>query len=65
MVKIVREQIFSIKGALFVEVPTILQKNVSKVSESKNKKLVRLVIQTTDVRNVHLVNVLDADLKII
>ena len=37
----------------------------SKISESKSKNLVRLVIRTTDVRNARLTTVLDADLKII
>ena len=38
--------------------------NVSKGPERKRKKLVRLVIQTTDKRNVRLGNVLDVYLKI-
>ena len=61
--KIVIEKIFSIQSALFVEVLIIMQKNISKGSERKRRKLVRLVNQTTDVRNVCLVNVLDADMK--
>ena len=65
VVKIVREKNLSIKMAIFVEVPTILQENVSKISERKSKKLVRLVILTTGVWNARLVNVLDAELKII
>ena len=65
VVKIAREQILSIQSALFVEVPTILQKNASKQSERKMKNLVRLVIRKTDVRNIRLGNVFDADLKII
>ena len=47
-----------------MDVPTILQKNVTKILERKYKKLLQLVIQTTDVRNVRLGNVLDVDLKI-
>ena len=39
--------------------------NVSKGSERKSKKHVRLVIWKTDVWNASIVNVLDADLKII
>ena len=41
-----------------------MQQNVSKGSDRKSKKLVRLVIQTTDERNGHLENVLDVDIKI-
>ena len=52
------------KSAIFVDVPTILQKCISKGSERKIKKLVRLVIQITDIRNVHLGNILDVDLNI-
>ena len=63
--KILREQILSRQSALFVEVPTILQKNVSKGSESKSKNLVQLVIWTTDKQNARLVKALHADLKII
>ena len=36
----------------------------SKGSERKRKHLVRMVIRTTDERNVHLRNILDVDLKI-
>ena len=64
MVEIVREQIFSRQSALFVEVLIILQKNISKGSERKRQNIVRLVIRTTDVRNVHLGNILDVNLKI-
>ena len=63
--KILREQILFRQSALFVEVPTILQKNVSKGSERKGKILVRLVIWKTYVWNVRLRNDLDAYLKII
>ena len=57
-----REKMF-IKSALFVEVLITLQKNVSKGSEGKNKKPVRLVIWTTDKQSGLLENVLDVDLK--
>ena len=48
----------------FVEVLITLQKNVSKGSDRKMKKLVRLVLLTIDERNVHLEKKLDVDLKI-
>ena len=38
--------------------------NVSKVSDRKRKKVVLLVIKTTDKRNGHLGNVLDVNLNI-
>ena len=38
---------------------------MSKGSEGKRKNIVRLVIQTTDVRNARLANFLDVDLNII
>ena len=40
MVKIVREKIFSIQSALFVEVPTILQKNFKRIRKEKEKSRV-------------------------
>ena len=46
--KIAREKIFSQQSAIFVGVTTILQNNVSKVSERRRKQLVRLVIWTTE-----------------
>ena len=52
------------KSELFVEVLITPQKNVSKGSYRKMKKLVRLVLWTKDERNLHLRNVLDVDLKI-
>ena len=64
VVKIVREKLLSRKSALFVEVPTILQKNVWKVSERKSKKLVRMVFRTKNVQKARLVNVLDTYLNI-
>ena len=63
LVEIVKEKKPFIHSELFVEVLITLQKNVSKVSERKSKKLMRLVIRTTDKRNVRLGNVLDVDLK--
>ena len=41
-----------------------LRENVSKVSDRKRKKIIRLVIWTTDEQNVRLGKVLDVDLKI-
>ena len=41
-----------------------LQKNISKGLDRKRKKLVLLVLQTTDKQNVHLEKNLDVDLKI-
>ena len=38
--------------------------NVSKISERKRKKLVRLVIQKTNVHNARLANILDVDMNI-
>ena len=52
------------KSAPFVEVLITLQKNVSKGLDRKKKKLVRMVLQTTDEWNGHLENILDEDLKI-
>ena len=52
------------QGAIFVEIPTILQETVSKGSEMKSTNLVRMVILTKNVRNECLENSLDADLKI-
>ena len=62
--EIAREQTLFRQSAPFMEVLITLQKNVSKVLDRKSKKLVRLVIRTTDKRNGNLENVLDADLKI-
>ena len=63
--KIGRQQILFRQSVLFLEVPNILNKNVSKGSEKKREKLVRLVIRVIDVRNVRLTNFLDAYLNII
>ena len=52
------------QSAFFVKVLIIMQKNNSKGSDSKRKKLVRLLIRTTDELNGRLGNVLDVDLKI-
>ena len=59
-----REQTLFIQTAPFVEVIITLQKNVSKGLDRKRKKLVRLVLRTTDEQNGHLENVFDVDLKI-
>ena len=64
MIEIVREQTLFRQSALFVEVIITLQKNVSKRSGSKSKKLVRIVLMTVDEQNRHLKNALDVDLKI-
>ena len=64
MEEIPKEETLFRQSDSFVEVIITLQKCFSKGSESKRKKLVRLVIRTTDVRNACLRNVLDADLKI-
>ena len=60
----VKEQTLFTKSAHFVEVLITLQKNISKGSESKSKKLVRMVIWTTDKQNVRLGKNLDVDLNI-
>ena len=62
--EIVREQVLSRQSARFMEVLVYLQKNNIKGSERKMKKLVRLVIWTTDKRNARLINVLDMYLNI-
>ena len=62
--KIGRQQILFRQSVLFLEVPNILNKNVSKGSEKKRENIVRLMIRTTDERNVRLVNILDVDMKI-
>ena len=59
-----KDKILFRQNALFVEVLTTLQKNVSKGSDRKKKKLVQLVIRKTDKRNGYLRNVLDVNLKI-
>ena len=64
VVKIVIEKILSIQSALLAEVPTLLQKQISKYSERRRKKLVRMKIQKTDRHNQHSANVSYADLKI-
>ena len=60
----VREQTMFIQNVPFVEVLITLQNCFSKGLDSRRKKLMRLVLQTTDKRNGHLENVLDVDLKI-
>ena len=59
-----REQTLYIQSALFVEVLITLQKNVTKISDTKRKNLVQLVLRTIDERNRHLEKHLDVDLKI-
>ena len=63
VVEIVREKMFSRQSALSMKVPTITQKNVSKVSERKKKNLVRLMIRTIDVQNVRVISFLDMDMN--
>ena len=64
MVEILKEQTLFRKSALFVEVPITLQKNISKGSDRKRKKLVHMVFRTTDKRKGRHGNVLDVDMKI-
>ena len=52
-----------IQSAPFVYVLITLHKNASKSSDRKRKCFVRLVIWTTDERNVRLGNVSDVDLN--
>ena len=59
-----KEQTLFRKSVIFVEVLITLQKNISNGSDKKSKKLVQLVIWTTDEQNVRLGNVLDVDLNI-
>ena len=59
-----REQTLFRKSVPFVEIIITLQKNAPKGLDRKRKKLVRLVIETTEECNGHLENVLDVDLKI-
>ena len=61
---LVKQQTLFRQSALLVEVLITLQKNISKGSDRKKKKLVRLVIPTKDKQNGHLENVLDVDIKI-
>ena len=56
------EQIFFRQNSLFVEVLTILQKNVLKASKRITENLLRLVIWTNDGLNIHLANALDEDM---
>ena len=65
LLEITRDPILFWKNALFVEVLTIMQKNVLKREKRINKKLTQMMIQTNNEPNVHLTNVLDADLWII
>ena len=62
--EIVIEQALFRKSEPFVEELITMQKNTSKGLERKFKKLVRIVLQTTDEQNGHPENVLDVDLKI-
>ena len=59
-----REHTLFRKSVPFVEIIITLQKNAPKGLDRKRKKLVRLVIETTEECNGHLENVLDVDLKI-
>ena len=62
--EILKEKILFRKSAPFVEVLITLQKNASKGSDKRRKKLARLVIPTIDEHNVHLENVPDVNIKI-
>ena len=64
LVEIVSEQTLMRKSAPFVEVIITLQKIVSKGLDRKSKKLVRMVLRTTDERKGHLENVSDVDMNI-
>ena len=61
--KNVKVQKLFIQSAPFVYVLITLHKNASKSSDRKRKCFVRLVIWTTDERNVRLGNVSDVDLN--
>ena len=54
LVDIMRGHTLSRKSAHVVDLITILRKNVSKGLDRKRKKLVRLVLWTTDEQNGHL-----------
>ena len=47
------------QSAQFVDLITILRKNVSKGSDRRRKKLARLVFHLTEIRNVRLGNAID------
>ena len=64
LVDIIRGHTLSRQKAYFVDLITILRKNVSKLLERKRKNLARLVFRLTEIRNVRLVNAIDVDLKI-
>ena len=64
LVDIIRGHTLSIQSAHFVELITILWKKNSKGLDRKRRKLARLVIRLTDIRNVRLVNAIDVDLDI-
>ena len=65
LVYTMRGNTLSRQSAHFVDLITIMSKNVSKVSDRKRRKLARLVFHLTGIRNVRLVNIMDVDLKII
>ena len=65
LVDTMRGHTLSRKSAHFVDLITILRKNVSKGSDRKRKKLTQLVFNLTEIRNVRLGNVIYVDLKII
>ena len=52
------------QSAHFVDLISILRKNVSKGLDRKIGKLARLMFQRIDEQNVHLGNALHVDLKI-
>ena len=64
LVGIEKEHMMFRQSAHFVEVTIILQKNASKVSERKSKKLARLMFHPIDIWNVCIENTLDVDLMI-
>ena len=65
LVNTMRKQTLPRQSAHIVDLLTILWKNVSKISEKKNIKLVLLVLCLTKIQIVQLGNALDADMKII
>ena len=64
LVEIVKEHTPFRKSAHFVDLITILRKMFQKVLERKSRELARLMFLRTGIRNVHLGNAVDVDLKI-
>ena len=64
IVYIMREHTLSRQSAHFVNLITILRKNVSKGLDRKRRKLARLMFHLTGIRDVRLGNAVDVDLNI-